>query len=491
MTLKITGHIAQRVFNTPLLIEPGKAEVILNVLLPRFSDLQYDPTVDPEQDAPLKKRKEFQTQDSIAILPIYGTLIHRGGFMDAMSGLTSYQSLKEDLMALAMDDAVKAIVLDVDSPGGEVAGAFDTAQMIRDIHDNIKPVWAIANESMYSAAYLLASSAGKVFMAQTAGVGSIGVIMQHVDFSKANEKAGIKVTNIFAGDKKVDFSPDFPLSPEAKAEAQAEVDIMYEMFVQHVAIMRDMDPQAVRDTQAGIFMAADAMDTGLVNNISTLEELVYNLSLEVETQSASLIMQKGNQDMNMNMFKKKKEASATKPEADETVEQKKEGAEDTAAKTEEDPAASAADPSAETPAATEADEKASPAEDAASAQSNVPAEIAEYAASVGQASMAGELIRNCTTLEAAKAILNNSRAVKINKICRLAGKAEEAAAFISSNKTFEAVQKELVTLLADDSAKTDVSGTQDPKKVTEDFTMAGDILAKDAERRAANQQTKK
>ena len=184
----------------------------------------------------------------------------------------------------------------------------------------------------------------------------------------------------------------------------------------------------------------------------------------------------------MNLFKKKNEAKA-EAQTGETSTDKVE----VAVENKEESAAEET-PSSENPAVPAAESV--PAE-AAATQSNVSAEIAEYASSMGMANMAGEMIRTCTTLEAAKAFINNARATKIVNLCKLAGKEDQAQAFISSDKSFEAVQNELIGMMADESKKTDVSATQSPNKVAEDFLAADSIVVKDAERRATESKTKK
>ena len=132
------------------------------------------------------------------------------------------------------DEDVSQIILNIDSPGGEVAGAFDLADLIYQARGT-KPILAIANESALSAAYLIASAADKVYLTRTASVGSVGVMALHVDQSKAEEKIGLKYTAIYAGARKNDFSPHCPLSDEAFAAATEKVNATYDLFVKTVA----------------------------------------------------------------------------------------------------------------------------------------------------------------------------------------------------------------------------------------------------------------
>src|SRR5581483_4249259 len=181
-------HLASRVFGTPLLIARAKLEVILGVLAPRLAGGALEP-LDPDNDpAPLTSI----TVEKIAVVSVIGTLVSRSGYLDAASGLQSYGEISEAI-ATAMDDAsVRGVILDVDSPGGEVGGLFDLVEQIEAIRSaSTKPLWAVANECALSAAYAIASTADRVYVTRTGEVGSIGVVAVHVDESGADAKAGI------------------------------------------------------------------------------------------------------------------------------------------------------------------------------------------------------------------------------------------------------------------------------------------------------------
>ena len=137
------------------------------------------------------------------------------------------------------DPEVKAILLDIDSPGGESGGVFDLADRIR-AATLVKPVWAVANDMAFSAAYALASAAQKVYVSRTGGVGSIGVIAIHVDQSLRDAQEGLHFTAVYAGDRKNDLTPHAPLSNDAQRFLQGEVDRVYGLFVDTVARQRGL-----------------------------------------------------------------------------------------------------------------------------------------------------------------------------------------------------------------------------------------------------------
>ena len=163
--------------------------------------------------------------DSIAVIPVRGVLLQRS---PGWWGCTGYDWLRTHIEVAIEDPAIDAIVLDVDSPGGEVAGCFDLADAIYDARGE-KPIWSILSENAYSAAYAIASAADRIIVPRTGGTGSVGVICMHVDISKALENAGIDVTVIHYGDRKADGNETMPLSKAALQRYQDDVDAMGEL----------------------------------------------------------------------------------------------------------------------------------------------------------------------------------------------------------------------------------------------------------------------
>ena len=149
---------------------------------------------------------------------------------------------------------VRGILLDVDSPGGEVGGLFDLVTRIRALKAASGiPLWAVANEDALSAAYAIVSAADRIYVTQTGEVGSIGVVAAHVDESGADAQAGLSWSFVFAGQQKVDGNAHEPLSQRARDTIQADVDRLYGEFCALVAANRDLTVEAVRGTQAAIY----------------------------------------------------------------------------------------------------------------------------------------------------------------------------------------------------------------------------------------------
>lgn len=210
-----------------------------------------------------------------AIIAIHGILTKKPGAFDEMLGMTSYEQIEEQITQAIEDSDIETILLDIDSPGGEVNGVFDLADFIYESRAK-KRIIAIANDDAYSAAYAIASSAEKVFVSRTSGVGSIGVIASHIDQSRFDERQGIKYTTIFAGSRKNDLNPHEPMTSESLESLQKEVGRLYEMFVQLIARNRGLSIEKIRSTEAGLYFGEKAVEIGVADGVTTFFEFINN-----------------------------------------------------------------------------------------------------------------------------------------------------------------------------------------------------------------------
>lgn len=219
----------------------------------------------------------------ITVVDVSGLLTEDHGWWGS-----TYQEIRSSIQAALDDDQCRAILLRINSPGGETNQAFETAAFIADASKK-KPIWAVADVSCYSAAYLLASQCSKVVASpKTGGIGSIGVYGAHADYSKALDKAGIQVTLISAGKGKTNGNPYEPLSEEARDVFQAEVDRLYDMFVAAVARGRGLSEKAVLDMGAVLQHGGkNAIASGLADAAATFEETLGQMISSVSTAAAS------------------------------------------------------------------------------------------------------------------------------------------------------------------------------------------------------------
>ena len=211
----------------------------------------------------------FAVVDGIAVIEIAGTLVHRGAWIGQSSGLTSYEGIAAQLQAAVADPGVRGIALDIDSFGGEVAGAFDLADRIRAARAQ-KPVHAFVAEHALSAGYVLASQADRIILPRTGAVGSIGVVALHTDISGALDQKGIAVTLIHAGSHKIDANPYQPLPEAVQDQMQRELEVVRFLFAETVAAGRGdrLTHAAALATEAAVFRGADAIAAGLADEMA-------------------------------------------------------------------------------------------------------------------------------------------------------------------------------------------------------------------------------
>lgn len=281
-------HLAQQIFNVPLMLQPEKAEIIVAALADRLGvthlfrngnmvfgpgqPMMYDddsPMMSPAERAAFERG--YDVCDGVAQICIHGTLVQRLGVARPFSGMTGYDGIRNAVLGAYADPAVRAIALNINSPGGVVAGCFDLVDMIT-VGRSLKPTWAILNENACSAAYAIASAAKTVIIPRTGMAGSIGVICMHADYSGALSKEGIAVNLIFYGAHKADGAESKPLSDSARASFQSDVDKIGSIFVNTVARNRGTSADAIRKTEADVYMGQDAVAAGLADAVMAPDE---------------------------------------------------------------------------------------------------------------------------------------------------------------------------------------------------------------------------
>ena len=284
--LRNLPHIASMAFNEPLMLEPAYARVFFCALagqlgITRLTDTVSGATPGAEQIAePLalfgddeemvpRPSRSYQITNGIAVLPVSGTLVSKTRSLQPYSGMTGYNGIIARLQQAMSDPGVDGILLDMDTPGGMVSGAFDCADIIARMR-GIKPIWALANDMNCSAGQLIASAASRRLVTQTARTGSIGVMMAHSNYGAALKTQGVEVTLIYSGDHKVDGNPYEKLPKDVRDDFQTRIDATRRMFAEKVAAYTGMSVQSVLDTEAAVFSGQESVDAGLA------EELVNN-----------------------------------------------------------------------------------------------------------------------------------------------------------------------------------------------------------------------
>lgn len=224
----------------------------------------------------------------IAVIGVYGPLVPRTGNLAMCQTMTAYETVAGQLDQALTDPSIAHIVLDIDTPGGSATGAFELADKIR-AACAVKPVSAIVNFNAFSGGYLIAAACSEISVSQSSGVGSIGVIAQHMDVSKQMADEGVVVTAIYRGAQKNDLTPFAPLTDSSLAFLNSMVDRVYAQFTGAVAAYRNLSVNKIAATEAGVYFGQDAINAGLADRLETPQDAINRIAGEVAAQRAPAI----------------------------------------------------------------------------------------------------------------------------------------------------------------------------------------------------------
>lgn len=471
-------NIAARLFDRPLMVTASKLRAVMGVIGPRHdvARLIDGATVLSRQDLAEVARasrvrvamaggvrqeryRPFRMMETTAVIPIRGTLVQRNG-LDPMSGMTGYDGIAEKFRAAEQDPEVTGIVLDIDSPGGEVAGCFDLAD---EIAAGTKPSRAILSEQACSAAYALASACDEITMPRTGEAGSIGVICAHQDVSGMLDDMGLTVTLIYAGARKADGNPFEALPANVHADIQAEIDATYALFAGTVALHRGLSADDVMAQESRSFRGEDAVSAGLVDRIMPSAESLAEF-VSTERQGETPFPTKTAQKGSVPMKTKKRRGLRAETENEEAMDD------------EEDETALDDDPD-ETAAEDDGEEDAMDDDEEEEARKPAPRRSAKVVPLRGKDTNAA------------------SRAQAIADSCTLAGCPDLIAGYLESGKSAAAVAKELLKARAGASGQNPVQTqhggpARDPSVTNWDaaFARAGSGFGRPAASTAQPQQ---
>lgn len=291
------AHVLSFALEHPWAITRPMLAVIAGILAQRISGIETSPEA---IQAALVNRKNLPQPraGSVAIIPVYGVIAPRANLMSEMSGGTTFEKLSGQLREVMGNAAVKTVVLDIDSPGGNVAGASEFAREVMRARAK-KPIVAQIQYTGASAAYWLASAATEIVAAPSASIGSVGVYTSHDDISEALAALGVKRTYIAAGDGKVEGNETEPLSTAALSRLSAIVETAYARMVGDIVKGRGqgLTEAVVRDEwKAHTYSARDAKTNGMIDAIGTLDETlarVLALSSAPADRAAALALSEG------------------------------------------------------------------------------------------------------------------------------------------------------------------------------------------------------
>jgi len=239
------------------------------------------------------QRPNARRSGAVAVLPLHGPIAQRMNMMTAVSGGTSTEMFGKQFRAVMAEPGIGSVVIEVDSPGGTISGVEELATEIFKARGS-KPIITQVNSWMASAAFWIGAAADEIVITPGGHMGSVGCIMPHLDVSKRDEKEGVKMTLITAGRFKAEASPFEPLSDEARAALQRDVDEMYGMFVASLARSRGVSAATVRNGfgEGRMVGAKQALELGMADRIGTMQDTLKRLGVGApDAQMAALSLE--------------------------------------------------------------------------------------------------------------------------------------------------------------------------------------------------------
>lgn len=283
-------RIRRAIVETPWAILPAKLADIMDVIAFRAAGGVLTAEEIEARLGAVTPRSRPQPRADVAVIPLVGTISHRMGMMAQSSGGTSVEAFTREFRAALADPQVAAIVLDVDSPGGSVSGIDEISTEIYRAR-GIKPITAIANTMMASAAYWIASAADELAITPSGEVGSIGVIAAHEDQSGLYDRMGVKVSLVTAGKYKAENNPFEPMTEEGRAAIQARVDESYVRFTRAVARNRGIAVDRVRSEfgEGRMVGAQEAVRRGMADRVATFDDVVTSTGRRGASQRTAAV----------------------------------------------------------------------------------------------------------------------------------------------------------------------------------------------------------
>lgn len=271
-------HVASMVFGVPLFATPALVTAVKSVLEPRLlgkgsdSAAELAPLALADDDQRAAQAQQSGTR--LAVIPVHGILVpRRGEITESCEELISYELLRSQIEEARRNDQVAEIVLDFHTGGGSALGCKEAADYIHMVSAE-KPITALINFAACSAGYFLASACSRIVASPTAMVGSIGVIIETYDVSRAEEAAGIKFNTFYRGGHKNDASPHEAITDQAALEIGKRLDSAYEMFTSSVAEYRGLDVESIVATEARVFSAKEALGLKLIDEVAPAQDAV-------------------------------------------------------------------------------------------------------------------------------------------------------------------------------------------------------------------------
>jgi signal peptide peptidase SppA len=279
-------RFSKSVLSVPQLMEPSRFEEVAELLEDRNSGL-FQMAIDASKES--VSMDSIKVENGIAVLNLEGATTYKPTLFQALCGGVSYQMLLQQMNTVVNMPNVHTILMNVDGPGGQAFRMMSTGKQLRKIADNAgKKLIAYVDGTSASATYGLTVAAHEVIAHPESSVGSVGVVLQLANTNKRDKEEGIEKTYITAGSEKIPFDKHGDFREGFLEDLQNKVDKLYTGFTSYVSEMRGIDVQVVKDTEAKMFQADEALELGLIDKVMEAEDFYAYLGVsEVSSSSPS------------------------------------------------------------------------------------------------------------------------------------------------------------------------------------------------------------
>lgn len=244
----------------------------------------------------------------LAVISIRGTLVNDDHPFNRFFGEVGYPEIRRAVMEAVEHEDVKAILLDMDTPGGQVSGISETVDFLKNVDQNHVPIYAHASSSMASGGYWLGSVGRRITTSELAVVGSIGVVTVHADYSKMYKNQGIEINVLRQGEFKALGNPYERLDEKAKNKIMDEMEVIYDTFLGQVADSRGMSVLGLKETAAEgrVFYGNEAVAVGLADEVSSFDAVAARLIAEYSPGNVTVTVNTVNSETGVDMKGKKR-----------------------------------------------------------------------------------------------------------------------------------------------------------------------------------------
>ncbi len=221
----------------------------------------------------LQNTYSVMERDGVAVIPVTGPLFRYANLFTMISGASSYELIARDFTTALESPQIKGIILDIDSPGGEVNGVSELSNMVFAARGK-KPVVAYASGDAASGAYWIASAADEIVVSETSALGSIGVVGMYQGKSGKSAEA-VEIVSSQSPHKRLD-----PTTDDGRSRLQTRIDSMADVFIETIARNRNVSAENVQNHYGGgdVMIGAKAVSAGLADRVGSLEGLIAELS---------------------------------------------------------------------------------------------------------------------------------------------------------------------------------------------------------------------